>query len=119
MADRTFSGAVKDALGGIVQSLRNERNLQTQVALGAIAIAVAAVLHFRPIQWAVLALAIGVVLGAELTNTALEHLVDLVQPEQHELARAVKHAAAAAVLVAALAALAAGVWLYGSAFYGW
>jgi len=115
VAERTFGEALKDAIDGVRSSFRSEGNFRVQLVLGAIAVVVAAILRFHPAQWALLVLAIGFVLGAELSNTALEHLVDLVQPERHDLARAVKHAAAAAVLIAALAALAAGVWLFGSA----
>ena len=58
--------------------------------------------------WAVLVLAIGLVLFAELLNTAVEAVVDLVSPEDHPLAKQAKDVAAAAVLVAALTAVAAG-----------
>jgi len=66
-------------------------------------------------RWTLLALAIGFVLGAELFNTCLEHVVDLVQPDDHPLARAAKHAGAGAVLVASLMAAIAGIYLYGGA----
>jgi len=66
--------------------------------------------------WAIVALAIGLVFAAELLNTALEAVVDLVCPEQHPLAKLAKDCAAAAVLVAALAAAAAGVLVGAWAF---
>ena len=50
-------------------------------------------------------------LVAELFNTALEALVDLVSPGDHPLAKRAKDIAAAAVLVAAAAALATGACL--------
>lgn len=68
-----------------------------------------ALLRLSPLAWAVLALAIGLVLTAELLNTALEGLVDLVSPQDHPLAKEAKDVAAAAVLVASLAALAVAV----------
>lgn len=68
-----------------------------------------ALLRLAPLAWAVLALAIGLVLTAELLNTALEAVVDLVSPQEHPLAKQAKDVAAAAVLVASLAALAAGL----------
>jgi len=113
--ERTFGDAVKEAADGVLSSFRTEGNFRVQLVLGAMAVVLAAILRFHPLQWAVIMLAIGFVLSDELSNTALEHLVDLVQAEQHDLARAVKHAAAAGVLVAALASLAAGIWLFGSA----
>ena len=83
--------------------------------LAALAIVLAAFLRFDVAQWTILALIIGFVLAAELFNTCLEHLVDLVQPDNHPLARAAKHAGAGAVLVASLMAAFAGVYLFGGA----
>jgi undecaprenol kinase len=75
----------------------------------------AALLRFDVSRWVVLALVIGAVLAAELFNTCLEHVVDLIHPDSHPLARAAKHAGAGAVLVVSLMALVAGIYLYGSA----
>ena len=81
--------------------------------LAIVAIVFGALLRFDATRWLVLAAAIGLVLAAELFNTSLEHIVDLVQPDDHPLARAAKHAGAGAVLVASLMAVAAGIYLYG------
>jgi len=45
------------------------------------------------------------VVAAELMNTAIENLADLLHPEVHPALRIVKDCAAGAVLVATLAAL--------------
>jgi undecaprenol kinase len=70
-----------------------------------------ALLRLPPLGWAVVALAIGLVLAAELLNTALEAVVDLVSPDDHPLAKRAKDVAAAGVLAASLAALAAGAFV--------
>jgi undecaprenol kinase len=67
-----------------------------------------ALLHLPPGAWAVLVVAIGLVLFAELLNTAVEAVVDLVSPDYHPLAKQAKDVAAAAVLVSAVTAVAAG-----------
>lgn len=78
----------------------------------ALAVIVAgALLRLPPLGWAVVALAIGLVLAAELLNTALEAAVDLVSPDDHPLAKRAKDVAAAGVLAASLAALAAGAFV--------
>ena len=69
------------------------------------------VLRFSALAWAVVALAIGLVLTAELLNTAVEAVVDLVSPHEHPLAKRAKDLAAAGVLAASLAALAAGLFV--------
>ncbi|MBX6377646.1 MAG: diacylglycerol kinase [Clostridia bacterium] len=62
--------------------------------------------------WAVLALAVGLVLTAELLNTALETLGDRVAPGQDPLVGRAKDVAAGAVLVAAGCAVAVGVAVF-------
>ena len=86
-----------------------------QIGLSVVAIALAAVLHFNLTRWTVLLLTIGFVLAAELFNTCFEHVVDLVQPDAHPLARAAKHAGAGAVLVVSVMAVFVGIYLYGGA----
>jgi diacylglycerol kinase len=98
-SDRSFAHAVVDALDGIYHTLVEQP-------------------HFGPAQWAIVTLSCAFVLGAELFNTCLEHTIDLYEPNNHPLARAAKHAGAAAVLVAAAAAAIVGVLVYGSALLG-
>jgi diacylglycerol kinase (ATP) len=61
-------------------------------------------LRITPIEFALLALSILFVLFAELMNTAVEAVVDLVSPGYHPLAKLAKDTAAGAVLVAAMGA---------------
>jgi Diacylglycerol kinase len=56
-------------------------------------------------ELAVLALTIAAVLVAEMFNTAVEALVDIVSPGFHPLAKVAKDVAAGGVLVTALASL--------------
>ena len=56
-------------------------------------------------EWGLVVLAIGMVLMAEIFNTAVEWLGDLISPDYNEKIRWAKDAAAGAVLVAAGAAV--------------
>lgn len=67
------------------------------------------------IEWCLLLIAIGLVLGLEALNSALEYVVDLVSPEFHPLAKKAKDVAASAVLIASILAAAVGIiilWPY-------
>jgi diacylglycerol kinase (ATP) len=64
-------------------------------------------------DWASLILAIGLVWFAELMNTSLEAVVDLVSPEPHPLAQSGKDVGAAAVLIASLTAFGIGLLVLG------
>ena len=63
-------------------------------------------------EWLWIIAASGMVLGAELFNTAIEVLVDLVSPEIHPKAKIIKDVAAGAVLIAAFAAVLIGLIIF-------
>lgn len=64
-------------------------------------------------EWLISLMAIGMVLSAELINTAIEAAVDLVTLEIHPLAKIAKDCGSAATFVLALMAAAIGVVIYG------
>jgi diacylglycerol kinase (ATP) len=73
--------------------------------IAALAVLLAALfLRVSPVEFALLALSILFVLFAELINTAVEAVVDLVSPGFHPLAKTAKDTAAGAVLIAACGA---------------
>ena len=119
MRKRSLFAAFVDAGDGVFHAFLEQPNFRIQLALALIAVLLGAWLRFGPVQWLVLMLTIGFVLAAELFNTCLEHVVDLIQPDSHPLARSAKHAGAAAVLVASIAAAAIGVALYGQPLLEW
>ena len=64
-------------------------------------------------DWALIVIAITMVWMAEFLNTALEAVVDLASPQQHELARVGKDVGAAAVLIAAASSVLIGLLILG------
>lgn len=62
-------------------------------------------------DWAVLTVASALVVGAELINTAVENAVDLETKEYNEYAKRAKDTASGAVLVCAIGAVAAGLFI--------
>jgi diacylglycerol kinase len=88
----------------------------------AIVVIAGAVLRLDAGEWLWLFSAIAAVWATELLNTGIERAVDLASPDDHELAKIAKDAAAGAVLVASLYAAAVGVVVLGPplwrAFFG-
>jgi diacylglycerol kinase len=81
---------------------RTEQNGQIQ---GVVAIAVVVLgfaFQISPLEWLALLLCIGLVLGLEMLNSAVEKLCDHVHPQRHTQIKWVKDVTAGAVLWAAL-----------------
>jgi diacylglycerol kinase (ATP) len=68
--------------------------------------------HLCREEWALVALAIGLVWAAEGVNTAIEFALDRVSPEAHPLVRDAKDIAAGAVLAAAITAVVIGAIVF-------
>lgn len=105
MKNRPFRQRLGFALAGLASAWRSERSVRVHVlATGAV---LGALLYVRPapLWWALLTLAVTLVLMAEIFNTAVERLADHLHPHQHPSIRVVKDLAAAAVLIASLGAL--------------
>ena len=101
------------AFQGWIEAWRSQPNLRIQVgiALGVTALGIFLGLGLN--QWAILVLTYGLVLAAELLNSALETVTDLASPTHRPLARRAKDVAAGAVLVAAVAAVIVGLLILG------
>lgn len=65
-------------------------------------------LRVTPLEFTLLAVSVAFVLFAELMNTAVEAVVDLVSPGYHPLAKIAKDVAAGGVLTAAIGAAVMG-----------
>ncbi len=94
-------------------ALAREPNAQIHFVIAAAICALAAWLERSRADFALLFLAIGLVLAAEAANTALEALADRVAPDHHPLVAKAKDVAAAGVLLAALVAAVVGLLVLG------
>ncbi len=103
----------KHAFSGWWYVLRTQRNAWIHLLATLTVLVVGLILRIRTVEWAVLAVAIGLVWTAEFVNTALEAVVDLASPELHPLARVGKDVGAAAVLISALLAVIVGLLILG------
>lgn len=74
------------AVQGFRFAVRSERNIKVMLCGGALAVVAGLVLQLDLLSWGIIFLCCGVVISAELVNTAIETVVDLVSPEFHPLA---------------------------------
>ena len=105
MKGQSFGRRLRFAVDGIYMAFRREHSFRFHVLAGAGVLLVLLLTRPSPVWWAIGALAVGLVLMAELFNTAVEVLADHLHPEQHPEIRAVKDIAAGAVLIASIFAV--------------
>ena len=98
------------AFQGLWVALKTERNLKIDLTGAVLAAAAGIYLGLTAVEWGLVIFSIGFVLGAELFNTALEHLCDEASGKKpSDGIRICKDIAAAASLTAAATALATGI----------
>jgi diacylglycerol kinase len=112
MKRSSFLKSFKYAYNGLLESLKDQRNLKVQVVIAIVVICAGLYFHITDIEWCIVLLFIGLVLSLEMVNTAFEMLVDLVTQEWKPLAGKIKDVAAGAVLVASFMAVIAGVIIF-------
>ena len=93
------------AFDGIIDLIKSENNAKIHLISTIVVILVGLKLQFLSIEWLWISLAIAGVWVAELINTAIEKLTDIISPEQNPLAKKIKDYAAGAVLVMAIWAI--------------
>ena len=101
------------AADGIISGLKAERNMVIHFGMMTQVIVLAFLLKVSALEWSILLILFGLVLAAELINTAIEAAVNLAVHETHPLAKLAKDTAAGAVLVCAIIAAIVGVIILG------
>jgi diacylglycerol kinase (ATP) len=100
------------AFKGIGYSAKTQLNFRVHLVAMLLAVFLGYALHITVNEWQWIILCITLVLVAELFNTAIEFLTDLVSPNYNELAGHVKDISAGAVLITALFALITGIIIF-------
>lgn len=108
---KAFADSVKFALMG-VRAAWSGRNFKIQLTAACIVIICGLAIGITATEWLVVLIFTGLVLSAEIMNSAIEQLVDLVSPEFHPAAGKVKDLAAGAVLVLAFFSAVAGLVIF-------
>ncbi|MFH1826091.1 MAG: diacylglycerol kinase family protein [bacterium] len=105
---RKLIKSLKFAQAGAHHALRTQRNLWIHMSFGVVVFVLGVVLKVSPLELAALSMAVFFVIVAEIFNTAIEELVNILSPEHRVEAALAKNVAAAAVLLAAAAAIMVG-----------
>lgn len=102
----------KYAFNGIWQMAKKEANFKIHIVATFLVILLGLICNLSNIEWLIIVITIGCVMAAELFNSAIERLIDLVHPQQNKQAGLVKDISAGAVLITAIAAAIIGFVIF-------
>ena len=115
---KSFLRGFRYAFQGIGYVVRTQRNARVHAAIAFLVVIAGIFFRVTTVEWAVLALTIGMVISAEMINTVTELAVDLLTQHYHPMAKIAKDVGAGAVLVSAIAAVGVGVAVFGPRVWG-
>lgn len=96
------------AIEGILHGAKTQRHLRYHFFSAAFVLFLSYLLGISRIEFIIISLAVILVISAEMLNSAVEAIVDILSPEYSEKARVAKDIAAGAVLIAAFGAAVLG-----------
>ncbi len=100
------------AFRGLWQVIEEEPNMRFHLLAAGLALGLGWLLGLNPIEWGLLTFTIFLVWIAEVFNSAIERVVDLLTSQYHPLAEQAKNMAAGAVLLSAIAAVVLGLIIF-------
>ena len=100
------------AIEGIVATVRSERNMKIHLVIAVLVVIAGFVVKLNISAWTTIIICIAMVFAGEMTNTAIENLVDLASPEIHPKAKLAKDISAGMVLVLAIGSVAIGLVIF-------
>lgn len=109
---KRFIRSFKYAFEGIHYVFRNDQNLLAHFLAGIIVISSSIILKVTPFEMGILGLTIMMVISAEMVNSAIEKMVDLITKEHRAEAKIAKDVAAGMVLLTAIAAFVIGSLIF-------
>jgi diacylglycerol kinase (ATP) len=112
METRRFIESFNAAVEGFIYVLKTERNMRIHFLVAFFFVLLGIYFGFSLFEVLILATTITFVLAAEMTNTAIEHIVDMIKTEFHPIARVTKDIGAGVVLLTSINAAIVGYALF-------
>lgn len=114
-----LNNTFKNARKGFRLVLKSELNIRIHVAIATLVIFLALFLKFSALEFCILLFVIGLVIVAEMLNTAIEFTLDSIYHNRYSrMVGMAKDISAGAVMFATIISILVGVILFGSKFLG-
>lgn len=115
--NKSFYTAAKHAVEGIICAFKTERNLRIDYIIGLFVLFASLFFDFTKTEFACLCLTIGFVIFAEMINSTVEYVVDLITDKYDVRAKAAKDIAAGGVLISSIVAVTVAYFLFADKIY--
>ncbi len=100
------------AFEGIFHALKDNQNLRIHFAVGIVVIIVSLILHVNPFEMGILGIMILLVISAEMVNSSIEEMVNLISQGHSKEAKIAKDVAAGMVLLTAISSVIVGFLIF-------
>lgn len=100
------------AMDGIIYSFKNENNFKKHIFTAIIVALISLLFDLSRVEMAILCITVCMVMMAELLNTAIENVVDLIYNRIDKNAKIAKDVGAGAVLISAINAVFVGYFIF-------
>lgn len=111
---RTF----KYSMDGLIYAYKNEQSMLIHAIATVFTVVLGFIYSLSLTEWAIVFIALGVILASELINTAIEAAVDLCTLEIHPLAKIAKDCGSAATFVLTLVSIVICLFVFVPHFMG-
>lgn len=115
--NKTFFTAMGHAVDGVIRAFKTERNLRIDYIIGLFVLICSLFFDFTKTEFACLCLTIGFVIFAEMINSTVEYIVDLITDKYDDRAKAAKDIAAGGVLISSCVAVVVAYFLFADKIY--
>ncbi|MEA3493386.1 MAG: diacylglycerol kinase family protein [Candidatus Margulisiibacteriota bacterium] len=114
---KKFIKAFRFARAGAEHAWKTQRNLWIHFCVGLLVLAFGVYINVSLYELSILILAIFGVIVAEMFNTSVEEMVNILSPERRKEAELAKNVAAGAVLLSASGAVLIGLMIFGARLF--
>lgn len=109
---KKLAASFKFAFEGLFHAFRYNQNLRIHFAIAVLVILASIYFRVNPFEMGILGVMILLVISAEMINTAIEEMVNLIANDHRKEAKIAKDVAAGMVLVTTLGSIIVGVLIF-------
>ena len=108
---RSLLDSFNSAIDGFIYTLKTQKNMRIHFFIAASVFIISLFLRLTRVEFIILCFTVTLVLVAEMINTAIELLIDMVTKEYHPVARVIKDISAGVVFICSVNAVLVGYLL--------